>query len=63
LADKNDKKDEETTFDLSLEDSKKLLSSSKDNQVSILIRKDLDTSSDDDIHPCTSLITSVELVK
>lgn len=55
--------DDESTFTISEDDSKAMLSSSKNNPVKIVIKKDLDTSVVNEIPLCTTLITSVELVK
>jgi hypothetical protein len=53
----------EREYSLSLDDSKAILSSSKDNPVKIIVRKDLDTSLETEIPFCATIITDVIVVK
>lgn len=55
--------EEESVLKLSSKDSEKIMSSSKDNPVKIIVSKSINTSFDSSTPQCASLITSVELVK
>jgi hypothetical protein len=55
--------EENLSYKLSLDDSKKILSSSKDKPVSIIFRKDYDSNNDPVVNRCSSKISSIELIK
>ena len=63
FGDKYNGEEDYSTVTLSKSDSKKIMDSSKDKPVKIIVRKDLDTSLVGSPPLCLTLITGVELVK
>ncbi len=63
FADKYYDPEKWTEINLSIEDSQAILSSTKEKPVKIIIKIELDTSEDDEIPHCSTIITGIELVK